>query len=203
MRADLGAPAAAALWARYAQPHRVYHTGIHLAEAWTALQQVTGGAPAPAARLALWFHDAVYDPRRDDNEAASARLAVAELTSARTPPRSAALVAQVERLVLATAAHVAEPDDTGDQSAAAALLDADLWILAAPRARYEECALQVRREYAHVGDELFAAGRSAILRDLLAREHLYATPVGRSWAAAARANMARELTRYPDTGPHA
>lgn len=199
MRADLGAPAAAALLARYAQPHRAYHTTTHLAEAWAALQQVSGGSPPEATRLALWYHDAVYDPRREDNEAESARLAVAELTRPDSPPRPAALVAEVERLVLATAEHVAAPDD----ATAAALLDADLWILAAPQTRYDDYVGQVRREYAHVGDELFAAGRGAILRDLLGREHLYVTAVGRSWARAARANLARELTRYPAMGPHA
>ncbi len=216
--ADLGAPAASALLARYDEPWRAYHTREHLSEAFAALTQV-GGADDPVARVALWYHDAVYDPRRADNEAASADLAAVELAAAGRP---ADFVAAVRRLVLATATHDSETDDGqthdsqtpdcethdgqthecdppgpgGRPHATAALCDADLWILSAPPARYARYVAQVRREYAHVGDLDFAAGRAAILRELAGRAALYVTPVGATWEAAARANLAGELRGY-------
>ena len=77
-----------------------------------------------------------------------------------------------------------------------ALSDADLAILAARPERYEEYAADVRREYAHVPDEAFRAGRSAILRDLLAKPHLFHTAYAREhWEAPARGNVERELAR--------
>ncbi len=190
--ADLGPAEAEGLLTRYDEPHRAYHTRVHLIEAFAALRLISA-SPTLSVRLALWFHDAVYDPRRSDNEAASARLAAGELAML---GHHRALIARVSQLIHATATHRALPGDT----AAACLLDADLWILSAPRPRYDRYVEQVRREYAHVPDDLFAAGRSALLRELVGRDELYATAVGRSWTPAARANIARELQRYP-TGP--
>ncbi len=52
----------------------------------------------------------------------------------------------------------------------------------------------MRTEYAHVPDDQFALGRSAILRDLLAKPHLFHTAYAReTWEVAARANVEREL----------
>ena len=59
----------------------------------------------------------------------------------------------------------------------------------------------VREEYAHVPDDLFAAGRSAVLGDLLAKPHLFHTPYARaSWEAAARANVEAELSALSGAG---
>jgi predicted metal-dependent HD superfamily phosphohydrolase len=53
----------------------------------------------------------------------------------------------------------------------------------------------VRREYAHVPDPEFAAGRSAILADLLEKPTLFHTPYARErWEAAARANAGAEIS---------
>ena len=74
------------------------------------------------------------------------------------------------------------------------LSDADLGILAAGADRYTAYVAAVRREYAHVPDDQFAAGRAAILRDLLAKPTLFHTAYAREhWEDAARANVAREL----------
>ncbi|MGH3379956.1 MAG: HD domain-containing protein, partial [Actinoallomurus sp.] len=54
---------------RYAEPHRRYHTTTHLAEVLDHVGELAGeAADADAVRLAAWFHDAVYDPARGDNE---------------------------------------------------------------------------------------------------------------------------------------
>ena len=52
----------------------------------------------------------------------------------------------------------------------------------------------VRGEYSHVTDEDFRSGRAALLRDLVAAQHLFHTAHGRAtWEEPARANVAREL----------
>ncbi|MFB9838486.1 HD domain-containing protein, partial [Actinoallomurus acaciae] len=115
---------------RYAEPHRRYHTTEHLADVLDHVDELAGeAADADAVRLAAWFHDAVYDPTRGDNEERSAVLAERMLADTDLP---AATVAEVARLVRLTATHdPAEGDRDG-----AVLCDADLAVLAAPPDRY-------------------------------------------------------------------
>ncbi|MEU4668585.1 hypothetical protein AB0F91_11535 [Amycolatopsis sp. NPDC023774] len=95
--------------------------------------------------------------------------------------------------MLATAAHEAPEDD----GAATALLDADLAILGATRATYAGYAAAVRREYAQYDEGAWAAGRAAVLANLLARPLLYRSETARArWETAARRNLAAELTRW-------
>ena len=177
------------LLARYAEPHRRYHGVAHVAAVVRRAEQLATevGLDHPeAAVLAASFHDAVYDPRAQDNERRSADLAV-EALSARGA--DAALAERVAALVLATADHV--PDDDADLDAAV-LLDADLAILAAPPDDYDGYAAAVREEYGFVPDDAFRAGRRRVLQSLLSRP-LFRTEPMRALEAAARENIDREL----------
>ena len=169
----------------YSEPSRGYHDTLHLTEVLDRLDELASAGVAfdtTAGALAAWFHDAVYDGERDAEE----RSAVwAEEALAGTP-----YVAEVARLVRLTETHDPGSNDFTGQ----ALGDADLAILAAPQERYDAYAAGVRREYAHIGDVDFAAGRAAVLHGLADREQLFHTAYGRStWEPAARANLAREL----------
>ncbi|MDQ7906654.1 metal-dependent phosphohydrolase [Phytohabitans sp. ZYX-F-186] len=178
--------AGTALLDRWREPQRHYHTVDHLAAMLSIVDTEGGSDPV---RLATWFHDAVYDPRSpgDANERESAALARTELAGLGVP---AAVTAEVERLVLLTAGHVVAPGD-GDGEL---LCDADLAVLARPPAEYDAYAAAVRREYAHVPDELFRAGRAAVLRSLLDLPALYRRPaLAERWEGPARANLEREL----------
>jgi len=103
---------------RWREPHRYYHTLAHLAAMLAIVRSW------PVVELAVWFHDAVYDPRATDNEEASAELAERSLSAVGAAP---ATVAEVARLVRLTATHDSAPGD----GAGALLCDADLSILAA------------------------------------------------------------------------
>jgi predicted metal-dependent HD superfamily phosphohydrolase len=97
--------------------------------------------------------------------------------------------------VLATADHTAPRGD----HLAAALLDADLAVLAAGPADYERYRRAVRAEYAHVTDEQWRTGRAAVLRALLAKDPLYGTPsAAREWTARAHHNLTGELASLDD-----
>src|SRR5262245_18351172 len=64
------------LVAAYSEPQRHYHTLRHLDEVLRTVGKLRDYCHDPAAvELAVWFHDAVYDPRGQDNEARSAQLA--------------------------------------------------------------------------------------------------------------------------------
>jgi predicted metal-dependent HD superfamily phosphohydrolase len=173
---------------RWSQPHRHYHTTAHLAAVLAVVDRYADVAPdARAVALAGWLHDAVYDPRAGDNEERSARLAETRLPGAGVP---AGRVAEIARLVRLTAGHVVADGDR----AGALLADADLAILAAGRGDYDRYAAAVRREYAHLPEDAFRAGRAAVLENLLALPALYRIVPPRSeWEARARANVEREL----------
>jgi predicted metal-dependent HD superfamily phosphohydrolase len=176
------------LLARWSEPHRHYHTVEHL----QAVLAVVADNPDAATdlmaiRLAAWFHDAVYDPRRVDNEEASALLAEGVLPELRV---AMAQVAEVARLVRLTATHDPMPGDrTGGL-----LTDADLAILAAAPETYRAYTVAIRREYEHLDDATFAAGRAGVLTNLLALPRLFHTSTLRErWEDVARYNVTAEL----------
>jgi predicted metal-dependent HD superfamily phosphohydrolase len=178
------------LLGNYADASRHYHDLTHLDEVLRNVDELAGVAHAPdVVRLAAWFHDAVYDPRADDNEERSARLAEHMLTDLRVDDSA---VAEVARLVRLTAGH-----DAGDNDPDAAVLcDSDLAILAAGETRYAEYVAGVRAEYAYVPDDEFARGRADVLRQLMSQRSLFRTPTAHAtWETAARANVTAELAR--------
>ncbi|MFB9545577.1 HD domain-containing protein [Micromonospora sagamiensis] len=178
------------LLARWREPQRHYHTVTHLTAVLDVVDAYAGHADRPdLVRLAAWCHDAVYDPHAtgDANERDSAALAGTLLTTLGMP---AGAVAEVRRLVLLTAGHGVAPDDRDG----ALLCDADLAILGADPQRYDDYAAHVRREYAHVPEPAFRAGRVRVLAGLLALPALFRLPEpAQRWEAAARANLTREL----------
>jgi predicted metal-dependent HD superfamily phosphohydrolase len=185
---ELAARVGADLLARWGEPHRHYHTLHHLGAVLAVVDEHRGhAADADAVRLAAWYHDAVYDPHRVDNEEASALLAEAALPGLGLPP---ARVAEVARLVRLTASHDPSAGDRNGEL----LTDADLAVLASPPDAYASYTVAVRREYAHVPDPLFATGRAGVLQNLLALPNLFHVPALRErWEDLARANLAREL----------
>ncbi|MDQ1536185.1 MAG: hypothetical protein QOE58_578 [Actinomycetota bacterium] len=181
---------------RWSEPTRRYHTTTHLVEMFGALEELEDAGEVDdrqcsVARLAAWFHDAVYDAAASGgaNEAESAALAreiLQQLGVAETDMDS------IDRLIRLTARH----DADASAPLEAAFHDADLWILSAPRERFDGYCNQIREEYAHVPDPLYGAGRSTILGPLLHRDRIYRTSRAlHSWETPARINLGRELNR--------
>ena len=178
------------LVAAYSERHRHYHTLQHLRECLAHAEATRTLARRPAeVELALWFHDAVYDARRDDNEARSADWARASVLAAGCEP---AVAQRVHALVMATAGHRHEGDDPDR----ALLLDIDLAVLGSSYSRFDEYERQIRAEYAHLSDEQWKQGRGQVLRGFLARARLYATDVyHQTLEPRARENLQRALDR--------
>lgn len=174
---------------RYSEPHRAYHTLHHISECLELLQQVQGLAESSASiELAIWFHDAIYDPRKSDNELRSAEWAKRELKRAGAP---AALQDRIVSMIMVTC-HDAEPQTPDEEL----LSDIDLSILGAGMKRFDDYERQVRQEYQHVPKQQFRAGRRKILSGFLEREQIYFTEWFRTRREApARANLQRSLTR--------
>jgi predicted metal-dependent HD superfamily phosphohydrolase len=179
---------AGGLGARYTQTHRAYHNLVHIEDVLLRIEEL---APPKEHELALalsaWFHDAVYQPDRDDNEERSAYVAYDALEQVGASPE---LMAEVVRLIRLTARHAAADDDI----AGAVLCDADLSILGAPREKYVTYAHAIRQEYVHVPAAAYHVGRAEVLRAFVEREHIYRTPYAREhWEARARENIEAEI----------
>ncbi|MFC9652481.1 MULTISPECIES: HD domain-containing protein [unclassified Streptomyces] len=176
------------LLARWAEPQRRYHTTDHLLAVLDHIDTLAEYADDPdVVRLAAWFHDAVYQPDRSENEERSARLAERALPEAGL---SDDRTREVARLVRLTTTHAAAPGDRDG----AVLCDADLAVLAGGPEAYAAYTAAVREEYGFVPDDAFRTGRAAVLEQLLALPALFRTPYGaREWEARARANLTDEL----------
>ena len=159
----------AQLMAAYAEAQRHYHTQQHLGECLSAFDGVRALAERPdEVELALWFHDAIYDIRGHHNEQRSADWARDALRAAGVAAEAAQ---RVHGLVMATR-HTAVPTGRDEQL----LVDIDLSILGAQRARFDEYEQQIRKEYAYVPGFLFRRKRREILKGFLDRPAIYSTP---------------------------
>lgn len=192
---------------RYEQPHRKYHTSVHLSEMLTALKTLYKRhhtATPRAVLLAAWFHDAVYEANPGEDEAASADLARTALTPlASTGSLTNREVTAIAHLIELTASHqLADGIEEYTSGAltradAAFFLDADLAILAADSPRYTRYVAGVRAEYAHYAPDAFTRGRAAILQGFLNRTTIYASDTAHLlWDAPARLNLRTELEGY-------
>ncbi|MES2819700.1 MAG: hypothetical protein V4812_12035 [Pseudomonadota bacterium] len=172
----------AQLLAAHGEPHRHYHGAAHIEACLGHFDTWRHLASNPdRVELALWTHDLVYDTRRQDNEAVSAEQACAWLAQAGLARHAPAL----REAILATC-HKTPPQDPD----AALVVDLDLSILASPPAGYARYEAAIRAEYAWVPEPLFRAGRSQLLRHLLALPQLYLhPPLAERWEGPARDNL--------------
>lgn len=151
---------------RYSKQDRSYHDLGHVAHCLREFESARHLAQSQLdVEIALWFHDAVYDPKAKDNEEKSAELADAFAKS--VAPDA---VQNVHRLVIATK-HVDVPASIDQQLIA----DVDLSIFGQPWEVFAKYNAAIREEYSWVEPELFFKERAKVLISFLARPQIYAT----------------------------
>lgn len=173
----------------WSEGHRHYHTLQHLQECFELLAGVEiDEKDAAAVAIALWFHDAIYEPGSDKNEVKSAAWARQEALAAGMPQEYAQLV---HDMIIATVLHQRQP-----HAAMQLMVDIDLSILGTDTARFDESDEQIRREYAHVQETDWRAGRRRVLQGFLDRERLYGSDhFYLRYEERARENLRRSLGR--------
>jgi len=180
---------------RYAESHRHHHTARHVAECLAALRDVRPLLQrADEAALALYFHDAVYEPARHDNERRSADLFRRHAVAAGFEASS---IARVQALILATATH-----DTGAGDATM-VCDVDLAVLGSTPERFAEFERDVRLEYARFPEAIYRAGRARVLRGFLTRKKIYGSLHFSHLEARARLNLEAALSTLREGRSHA
>lgn len=183
---------------RYAEEHRAYHDAEHIAECLAWFDRVRDLAERPAElEVALFSHDAIYEPLASDNEARSAEKLRCLAWAAGIPSEA---VERIAGLIESTATHGAGSGDT------ALLSDIDLAILGSSPARYARYERDVRSEYASVDEASYRKGRAELLRGFLERVEIYRTPrLATRLEAQARDNLGSALSaleRSEEGGEH-
>ncbi len=178
----------------YSERHRSYHTLNHVSHCLDELEDARHLAEQPnEVEMALWFHDAIYDPKAKDNEQKSAGLGRRIAKEAGLPE---AFGQRVYDLVLATQ-HQGVPNGAD----ARLLVDIDLSILGRPKDAFDAYETNIRKEYHFVPQHQYRSARSAILRSFLKRPAIYSTDFFQHrYESRARANLERSLGYLEDAG---
>ena len=185
---ETGIPVWEELLAEYGADGRSYHGLAHIYHTLQIAHDLREEeAHFTAVQLALWFHDIVYDPTRQDNEEKSAMVAGRSLFQWNIPE---VVVGEVVRLILLTKTHVVlEQDRNG-----CVVVDADLSGLGVPPEMYDAYSQAIRQEYAFVPEDVYRNGRVQILQQFLRRPTIYQTePMRLLFEAQARQNISNEL----------
>ena len=185
-----------ALQAAYATPPRAYHNFAHVEEVLRHYDEVANGPgwqQPEEVRLAVLYHDAIYEAGRKDNEAHSAELAVEHVQ--RWLPDRGIDAARVAELINLTARHGSlQPGDVDRD--AALFLDCDMAILAADAATFAIYDRGITAEYrGKVPAWLFKLNRRRFLKSVLGKERIFLS----DWFherldARARINLRRAVT---------
>ena len=175
------------LIAAYTEPHRCYHTLEHIEACFRHLESAQSQADHPnEIELALWFHDAIYDPERPDNEKASGLLSTQWLEKL---GEDSTFAGEVDRLINITD-HKSTPETDDEQL----IIDIDLSILGRDSAFYQKYADNIRKEYSFVPEDDYIKGRGDLLQHFLEREKIYLTPsFFDQFESQARVNLQGEL----------
>jgi predicted metal-dependent HD superfamily phosphohydrolase len=154
----------------YAHKSRHYHTLTHLQHMLQLLATLKSEvADWNALLFALYYHDIVYNPLKQNNEEKSALLAEKRLQSLAVP---AAQIAKCCQHILATKRHALNADaDTN------LFTDADLSILGQPREVYALYTQQIRKEYAIYPDIIYRPGRKKVVTHCLDMNRIFKTNI--------------------------
>ncbi len=175
---------------RYTEKRRVYHNEEHLADCLEKLDSIPlEPALLNEIELALWFHDAIYNPYAKDNELKSARLASGFLKEVGANRQ---LQTTINNLILAT-----QHSKRGTSEAEKIIMDIDLSVLGASAEIYQKYASNIRKEYKMIPGPLYRKKRKELLQRFLARNPLFQTALFQDkFEHQARQNLRWEIERY-------
>lgn len=174
------------LLTQYSAPQRHYHNLRHILSMLNSAEALREQFEDPVpAMLAIVFHDAVYDPARNDNEAQSAAVMRALLKGA-VKEETLEVAAFT---ILATKAHQATEHRDTDL-----VIDLDMAILAQPWAIYARYAAGVMAEYTPTyGEAVYRDARPRLFLDpTVEHGQIFLTELFKPLTAQAIHNMQRE-----------
>lgn len=189
---------------RYEETGRAYHNLTHLKDvfdkldwAQRALQksgEVSDLDESEKRRLfdtiewALWYHDAVYDPKAKNNEERSAQLFLDHAEKFGLPPE---MTKAVVNLIMATAHH-----KDARTLAERIMTDCDLAILGANKSAFDKYHADIRREYSFVQEPLYTQLRTQVMQDFYDQDKIFKTDAfHQAFETSARRNLESVLPK--------
>lgn len=146
---------------RYMEPHRRYHTPVHIAHCLKQFDLAKEFMDAPdTVEMSIWYHDIIYEAKALDNELQSAEYFV-EMCGENL---SSEFVSAVHQLIMATI-HKEHPATNDERY----MVDIDLSSFGLPWERFLKDSEGVRDEFPHMSDEEFYPAQKIFLDALLAR----------------------------------
>ena len=177
---------------RYQEPHRFYHNMTHLENMFKDFDRCVDKLQNPdAVILAIYFHDAVYDPTRhssefrNSNEFHSRNLFYdnfREFFDDEDHPMYC-IDESVDRLIESTFRHVLPKYDRIYWNDLRYFLDMDLGILAADENDFLEYEANIRKEYSYASDDVYCPRRVHLLRKFLRKKKIFYTDLHDEYAA--------------------
>jgi predicted metal-dependent HD superfamily phosphohydrolase len=158
---------------RYDESHRHYHTAVHLQECLDAFDLLRDLCRFPGeVEFAIWFHDAIYNSARSDNEELSAELALKSLEKSGGEIEGAH---RIHAMILGTRHHSVQSEKMAllKESDCGILMDCDLRIFSESEERFSQYEHQVRKEFFSVNDAQFYRGRLRVLENFYRRNRIY------------------------------
>lgn len=160
-----------ALISRYTEPQRHYHTTEHI---YAMLRDLDFHLhlikDETTMKLAIFFHDWIYDPQGKDNELESINC-FKEFAAETSLPES--ITTRVSEYIECTITHTLPVNDGEADNDLLLFLDFDLEVLSRTEADYALYAAQIRQEYSHFSEGDYCAGRIKVLEKFLERARLY------------------------------
>lgn len=174
----------------YNELQRKYHNANHIRQCLEQFEYVRHLPNDPeAVEMAIWFHDAIYDPKSSNNEIRSAKFALNVL---RLGKLHDSFNMKVSALIMHTR-HLRSPRDIDAQI----LVDIDLSSLGKPWDEFALDSYRIRLEHRHIPEEDFHIGRSIFLQKFLMRPTVYLTQFFHSkYEAQARENLERWIREF-------
>lgn len=177
----------------YNSKNRIYHNLNHIEALLKFSEEYKHLLNSPETiDFTIWYHDAIYDASKSNNEEKSAELAKLHLTQLGL---SKQLIENCYKLIIATQTHTL--NNSLNSFDAQFLLDIDLSILAAERKQYIEYTQQIRKEYKMHPDSLYNEGRKKVLKHFLEMENIYKTELFQNlWEEKAKENISYEMSLF-------
>lgn len=154
------------LYDAHLEKHRHYHTITHLDACLKHLDLVLDLADSPdQIELALWFHDAIYQPYSSNNEERSAEWATEFLKESNS---FVTVQERVQELIMVT-----EHNSSSISNDQTLILDIDLSILGQSSGNYDLYENAIRKEYKRIPFFLYTTKRAQLLQGFLDRDRIF------------------------------
>ena len=175
---------------QHSQKNRYYHSLSHLENLYRELSVIKENITHwDTVLFSLFYHDIIYNVRKQDNEEQSATLAANRMEQLGVPAK---IIEACKHQIIATKKHQFQKEADTNY-----FTDADLSILGAPEEQYSAYAKQVRKEYRVYPNLLYNPGRKKVLMHFLEMECIFKTPhFQRRYEAQAKENLSMELKWY-------